>query len=514
MKKRYRGLFIVLFLMTCSCGISSRNLLSKDIVVLVTNKSLSQQITQIKTTYIIDADFDIKGASIKLPEACTLVFRGGSITNGTLQGDETTIVLRQETPAFNDVLLSGSFVARKFPINAYSTNKLDYFNSFLQAFSGVELYLTADYSATEYLGQSDGAAPQMLYIDGKGHKLTLYSFGAYKVGDCTIKNIIIEATNNITPKNKWKSDKFNFGVVGSFDSSTFLLDNVTFTKETNFAYFRGFKNLEIKNCKEDGSYFFVYDCNNVSFHNNEIVNAVNGYYSIGRMTEAGQVKLYDNVFRNISGGGAILSGGLKYNVSICNNVFERVGGGGAMKSCINIHPRGTIVVNNNRIVANEGASSLDIDAARVNYYDDATTVIVKNNVIERAEGGGSLNGMALVGLAKLYFRNNKITNQRFSFWDTPYMEFTGNTVTFTEGFDKNTDIGAMTTHETTANKQYRHIYKKNVFVIPETKGSVRFKYQSKEPVQIVGKRNQFSRPVEFIDQNKKLEASGDIQIKK
>ena len=504
-------LLLVFLVVSCAQG---RYVVSDRTYTLKINQTFKQQLTHRNTAYIICQDYNLQGESVTIPEGCSLVFEGGSISNGTLTGNDTYVELRQETPAFNDVLLSGSFVAHKFPINAYSTNKLDYFNSFLQAFSGVELYLTEDYSATEYLGQSDGATPQSLYIDGKGHKLTLYSFGANKMSDCSLKDITIEATHNITPKNKWKSDKFNFGIVGSFDNSTILLDNVTFTNETGFAYFRGFKNLEIKNCKEDGSYFFVYDCNNVSFHNNEIVNAANGYYSIGRMTEEGQVKIYDNVFRNISGGGAILSGGLKYNVSICNNVFDRVGSGGAMKSCINIHPRGTIVVSNNRISANEGASSLDIDAARVELYDDATKVTVKNNVIERAAGGESLNGVALVGLAKLYFKNNKITNQRFSFWDTPYMEFTGNTVTFTEGFDKNTDIGAMTTHETTANKQYLHIYKKNVFVIPEAKGSVRFKYQSKEPVQIVGKRNKFSRPVEFMDQNKSLEASGDIQIKK
>ena len=230
------------------------------------------------------------------------------------------------------------------------------------------------------------------------------------------------------------------------------------------------------------------------------------------MTESGQVKIYDNTLKNISGGGVILSGGLKYNVTISNNTLDHVGGGNAMKSCINIHPRGTILVCKNKIVVNKGASSLDIDAARDEFYDDATTVTVKNNEIESAADDATLNGMALVGLAKLYFKNNKIIDQRFSFWDTPYMEFTGNTVEFSRGFEKSTEIGTMSTHETTETKDYNHIFRNNVFNIPYTKGTVHFRYQSKVPVKVIGEGNIYSEPVEFVDQNQNFKASGDIKI--
>lgn len=475
---------------------------------------LSQQITWANTTYIVKNDLDLRGEKLNIPAGCTLKLVGGCLRNGSLKGNSTVVALDDDYLAFDDVILSGSFNAKTFPINAYKTNKLDYFYGFLKAFSGTELYLTGDYSVTEYLGQSDGATPQNLYIDGKGHKMRLYSFGAYKVDDCRIKDITIEATHNITPKNKWKSDRFNFGIVGSFDHSSLKLQNVTFVKVTEFAYIRGFKNLEIKNCKEDGSYFFVYDCDNVSFHNNEIVNAANGYYSIGRMTEKGQVKIYDNVFRNISGGGAILSGGLKYNVSICDNVFDQVGGGGAMKSCINIHPQGTILVSNNRIVVNKGASSLDIDAARVHLFSDATMVTVRDNVIENIYGDESVHGMALVGLAKLYVKNNTICNQKFFFWDTPYMEFTGNTVTFSSDLGNGSEIGSMSTNEITEKKNYQHIYKHNVYNLPATKGTAHIRYQSKVPVRIIGKGNTYSNTVDYVDQHKMIAPKGDIKIYK
>lgn len=498
MKVRIVAIIILMISSFCSCGVTS-NIMA---------------ITQENKVYVIKQDWNLKGETLSLPKGCTLKFKGGCISNGTLIGNGTVVKAEKDGYVFNDVKLKGSFTSIRFPINAYNTNKLDYFYSFLKAFSGTDLYLTGDYSATEYLGEADGTTPESVKIDGKGHKLTLYSFGAYKVKQCILKNITIECNNNIDPKNKWKSDKFKFGVVGNFVSSSLVLSNVTFSKETDFAYIRGFQSLEISQCKEDGSYFFVYDCNNVSFHNNSIENADNGYYSIGKMTEAGQVKIYDNTFRNIPGGGVILSGGLKYNASVTGNVLENVGGGGAMKSCINIHPRGTIVVRDNKITANKGAVTLDIDAARAEYYSDATSVTVENNMIGSVEDDATLHGMALVGIAKLYVKNNTIKNQHFYFWDTPYMEFTDNTVSFSAGFDKSTEIGTMSTHETTETKEYNHIYRNNVFNIPYTKGTVHFRYQSKVPVKVIGEGNTYSKPVEFVDQNKKFKATGDIKIYK
>lgn len=198
----------------CSCGVSSNMMAT----------------TQSGKVYVIKQDWDLKGQSVSLPEGCTLKFVGGCIKNGTLIGNSTVVRLKQEGPVFDDVRLQGSFNANDFPINAYKTNKLDDFYSFLEAFSGAKLYLTDDYSVSEYLGLRDGTTPEKLIIDGKGHKLNLYSFGAYKVNQCSIKDITIECRNNIEPKNKWKSDKFTFGVVGHFDQSTLELKNVTFTK--------------------------------------------------------------------------------------------------------------------------------------------------------------------------------------------------------------------------------------------------------------------------------------------
>lgn len=511
-KGRIVALVCLLLSSLSSCGVMSR--IMADTVILSKNKPLVQQLIQKNTVYIVRQDFDLRGAELSIPVGCTLIFEGGCIKNGSLKGNGTVVSLKQNKPILDEVMLSGTFTAKNFPLNAYSTDNLDYLYSFIQAFSGTELYLNDDYSVSKYIGLLDGTAPKDIIIDGRGHRLSLYSFGAHHIHNCIIKNITIEASHNITPQNKWKTDRFNFGVIGSFESSTLVFQNVTFTEETEFAYIRGFKSIDISECNEVGSYFFVYDCNNVYFHNNSIESASRGYYSIGRMTDEGKVKIENNTLRNISGGGVILTGGLKYNVSIISNVLENVGGGGAELSCINIHPRGSISVKNNLIVANKGASSLDIDAARPEYYNEATTVIVKNNEINNVSGDTTLHGMALVGLAKLYFKNNKITNQRFSFWDTPYMEFIGNTITIKTALDREAEIGSMSTHETTDNTNYIHIYKKNVYNLSSASGSAHIKYLSKAPVRLIGRGNKYSCPVVFVDKYNKFDASGDIKIYK
>ena len=94
------------------------------------------------------------------------------------------------------------------------------------------------------------------------------------------------------------------------------------------------------------------------------------------------------------------------------------------------------------------------------------------------------------------------------------MEFKGNTVTYTSDLGSSAEIGSMSAHETTENKEYWHIYRNNVYNIPADKGSARIRYQTKTPVRIVGKGNTYSGTVNFVDQYKKLDATGDIKIYK
>ncbi len=59
----------------------------------VTKNVLTQDmINEPNTIYEIRYDFDLNGATITIPEGCTLDFKGGSLLNGTITGDNTKIV--------------------------------------------------------------------------------------------------------------------------------------------------------------------------------------------------------------------------------------------------------------------------------------------------------------------------------------------------------------------------------------------------------------------------------------
>ena len=189
-----------------SCGIPANiGMLTSQTVELSRNKGIEQQVVLPNCVYVVVDDFDLHERVVTLPTGCSLFFAGGCLRNGTLVGKDTYVVVRQSSPVFSEVMLKGTFVSSSFPINAYACKALDYFYSFLQAFSGTNLYLEDDYCVTKYLGKIEGTTPSILNIDGRGHKLSLYSFGAYKVEQCSIKDIVIDCRNNITPKNKWKT---------------------------------------------------------------------------------------------------------------------------------------------------------------------------------------------------------------------------------------------------------------------------------------------------------------------
>lgn len=70
---------------------------------------LSQQaINKANTIYHIQYDYDLNGETITIPENCVLLFEGGSISNGTIVGTESTIVNSGDY-IFIDIIISGTW---------------------------------------------------------------------------------------------------------------------------------------------------------------------------------------------------------------------------------------------------------------------------------------------------------------------------------------------------------------------------------------------------------------------
>lgn len=65
-------------------------------------------INKANTIYVIQYDYDLKEASINIPENCVLQFDGGSLSNGTITGNGTSI---DSIPIyiFKDIIFEGTF---------------------------------------------------------------------------------------------------------------------------------------------------------------------------------------------------------------------------------------------------------------------------------------------------------------------------------------------------------------------------------------------------------------------
>ena len=87
-----------------------------SVVLLMTACASSYQLTSSTLSekpsfigkYVIKEDIDLKGKTIAFPEGCTLVFKGGSLRNGTLVGKHTE--LKYQDRCFDAVEIKGSWL--------------------------------------------------------------------------------------------------------------------------------------------------------------------------------------------------------------------------------------------------------------------------------------------------------------------------------------------------------------------------------------------------------------------
>ena len=107
----------------------------KGYIVLDLNKTFSEQVKNENTIYEILYDFNLNETTVTIPNGCTLKFNGGSIINGTINGQNTNVISDFDNIFGNTVVITGTW-------NVYSA-KLDWFtpdenncydNSFINAF--------------------------------------------------------------------------------------------------------------------------------------------------------------------------------------------------------------------------------------------------------------------------------------------------------------------------------------------------------------------------------------------
>ena len=144
-----------------SCGSKLQIVLPKNIISGV-NVLTSSMITHANMVYVIEHEFDLKGNKLVLPFGCTLLFKGGSIRNGEIVGNETLLKGDVKVPylkgkfanttlhssvineandydklksiltiGVNNIVLDENYVITKFKGTIVSNSNIDCFNSII-----------------------------------------------------------------------------------------------------------------------------------------------------------------------------------------------------------------------------------------------------------------------------------------------------------------------------------------------------------------------------------------------
>ena len=109
-------------------------------VILRKNKSFASQVTKENTIYEVRYDFDLNGEEIILPNNCILKFEGGSISNGSLIG-QNTLIKSVPYPIFKNIKdISGTWdISEAYPEWFDYESDVDKINSALHYFYNVKL---------------------------------------------------------------------------------------------------------------------------------------------------------------------------------------------------------------------------------------------------------------------------------------------------------------------------------------------------------------------------------------
>ena len=101
------------------------NLNGKGYVILRRGTTLSEQITEDNTIYEIRYDFNLGGNSIEIPIGSVLKFNGGSLSNGTITGNDTVIDADLVKIFGDNLVFAGSFAAEEVYPEWFGTDSED-----------------------------------------------------------------------------------------------------------------------------------------------------------------------------------------------------------------------------------------------------------------------------------------------------------------------------------------------------------------------------------------------------
>lgn len=147
-------------------------------------------LSEANTIYEIRYDFDLGGETIEMKEGCTLKFEGGSLSNGTLEGSDTDIIVSHCNTIFKNIVISGFFKSLNplyfdeenekvamYCINNTRNNKIDFYgktiypkdtiviNRSIVLVKNLNIQLNEDIFRVLHINNQDNVSFENLYIN-------------------------------------------------------------------------------------------------------------------------------------------------------------------------------------------------------------------------------------------------------------------------------------------------------------------------------------------------------------
>lgn len=385
-------------------------------VVLNPNRPIQQQLAKGDTRYIIKSPIDLQGRTIVVPASSILDFkRKGSLINGTLTGNETTL----RNPRLRGILFKGSFANQEVTIDKHFDVETDFWN-FIKCFPKADIILERDISLPN--PSSKDITIDRFHIDGRGHTIKVQSCPILRNPDVKLLNVTFNCSN--------AQEQVIYAIGGRSDRH-FVIRNCSFLSvpEVMTLCPRAYSDVRIEECiisgilspqskrtKEAASQILIYSCDGVIVvKKNQIKNCYGaGIKGIGfKPDDNSDVLIEDNTIDNVANGGIVFAGGEVWNVMVRNNHISHTHAlgkqfegelNGATNSAINFHGFRNVVLESNTVTDCPNSSSLDFDGsiAGSSKVEKGTGLVVKNNSIIRS------GRVALFSVQDVDFTSNSI----------------------------------------------------------------------------------------------------------
>lgn len=208
-----------------------------------TNFLTQAMLSKENTIYIIQYDYNLNGQTITIPSGCVLLFEGGSISNGTLSGANTTLRGAIEH-VFNNLNIVGSWT-NDFKLSYFTTPSISH-DSFKDIQVGIRAVADTPY---KFIIDIDCWGSTFVYVPSNTHIIIINTItkvapeGGFLVfpEDSTIggfdgvENVVIEG-NGVLDQNTRNTHDVSASFIRCYHAKNIHIQGITFKDSANYHF--------------------------------------------------------------------------------------------------------------------------------------------------------------------------------------------------------------------------------------------------------------------------------------